>query len=273
MGFKKALSWKSGHIWRTQDRYKVSSHGLACSLGDWSSCVFRSDGKVCNDHTQDVFLTCSGKRSPFTLVNFSGSQVSGLQQFLLLYNGGTVCGDHFSDNSAHAICKDMGYFGAKMWRIEETNWSLGNSKVDYHIALDDVSCTKPDWKSCYYSTSHDCAHGKVIHLSCMVMQDYNNVAADIDNGKTYLTLICIVLAVIIWGNKSKINDINKKNAENNAKTGALVKNLQDQLEELKNVREKFPKPNIIDSSGDEYHDVCGPDLTVDVLNIACNDVG
>ena len=83
-----------------------------------------------------------------------------------------------------------------------------------------------------------------------------------DNRLSSFTLkysICIGLAVIIWRKDSKIDTINKKNAENNAKTEALVKNLQDQLEELRNVRKTSSKTNVVDSSGDEYQNVYGLD--------------
>ena len=153
MGFDGAVTWKSGNIWRIQEDFEIFSHSLACSTQDWSSCSLKANMKykVCNDHTKDVFLTCSGDRSPFTLVNFSGAQVSGQQQFLLLYNGGTVCGDHFNDTSAHAICRDMGYFGAASWR---TAWPF--DKSEYDITLDDVKCSEGDWRSCTYTTSHNC---------------------------------------------------------------------------------------------------------------------
>ena len=260
MGFKKALSWKSGQLWRTQEKYKVLSQSLVCSLRDWSSCVFRSDGKACNDHTKDVFLTCSGNRSPFTLVNLSGSQVSGLQQFLLLYNGGTVCGDQFSDNSADAICKDMGYFGAKRWRIEQTNWSLGNSKVDYHIALDDVNCTEGDWKSCSYTTSHDCEHGQVIYLSCMFIPDHNNNTSSVETcentstentSTAFVTLVCIGLVVIVFRKNSQIDRLSKKSA----KTDALVKKLEDQLKELQNRDLIDLNSALTDCSGEDDHNI------------------
>ena len=29
-----------------------------------------------------------------------------------------------------------------LWSDANANWSFGNSKVDYHIALDDVNCTE-----------------------------------------------------------------------------------------------------------------------------------
>ena len=63
MGFEGALSWKYGQVWKIQEDYNVFSHGLACSEQDWSSCSLNIYSKSCNDHTQDVFLTCSENRS------------------------------------------------------------------------------------------------------------------------------------------------------------------------------------------------------------------
>ena len=243
MGFKKALSWQSGQLWRTQERYKVFSHGLVCSLRDWSSCMFRSDGKACNDHTKDVFLTCLGDRSPFTLVNFAGSQVSGLQQFLLLYNGGTVCGDQFSDNSADAICKDMGYAGAQSWRL---SWPYKNS--EYHIALDDVNCSEGNWKSCAYTTSHDCIHSKDVYLSCKSLVVQNNCPNPVNDTKrmdtdnldknaslavSLMTLICIGLAVYAVKKYFQIKKLSKEKVDNDA----LIKKLQDQLKDFQDEKD------------------------------------
>ena len=260
MGFDGAVTWKSGNIWRIQEDFDIFSHSLACSTPDWSSCSLKANMryKVCNDHTKDVFLTCSGDRSPFTLVNFFGSQVSGQQQFLLLYNGGTVCGDHFSDTSAHAICRDMGYFGAKSWRMGESSWSLGSSEVEYHIALDDVSCTANDWLSCSYTTSHNCVHGQVIYLSCTFVRDYNDVT-DYTGGGTssataFITLVCIGLAVMVLRRNSQIEGLTKKYEE----TDALNKRLQEQLlKEQKNNSQSSPQSD--ESSPGEYQDVNGPD--------------
>jgi len=45
----------------------------------------------------------------FTLVDRRGQQIAGEAQGLLLYNGGTVCDDSFNENSANAVCRQMGY--------------------------------------------------------------------------------------------------------------------------------------------------------------------
>ena len=44
----------------------------------------------------------------FTLVDKAGSMIEGGEFGLLLYKGGTVCDDHFDENSANAICHLMG---------------------------------------------------------------------------------------------------------------------------------------------------------------------
>ena len=236
IGFEGALSWKNGKIWRIQKNYDISPQSLACSAQYWSSCSLHIYSKSCNDHTQDVFLTCSGTRSPFTLVNYSGSQVSGLQQFLLLYNGGTVCGDLFSENSADAICKDMGYAGAQSWRL---SWPFQNS--EYHIALDDVNCSEGNWKSCAYTTSHDCIHSKDVYLSCKSIVVQNNCPVNYtkrlnaekldtrENACTSVALvICIGLIIYAMNKYFQIRKLSKEKVDNKA----LIKKLQDQLKEF-----------------------------------------
>ena len=44
----------------------------------------------------------------FTVVNSAGNRTKEGELGLLLYNGGTVCVDFFSINSANAICHRMG---------------------------------------------------------------------------------------------------------------------------------------------------------------------
>ena len=82
---------------------------------------------------------------------------------LLLYNGGTVCDDSFSGNSANAICKYMGYAGKTMW----TSGRKFDIQSDYEITLNDVACTNTEWESCSYSEWHYfCYHYKDVFLSC-----------------------------------------------------------------------------------------------------------
>ena len=82
---------------------------------------------------------------------------------LLLFNGGTVCDDSFSDNSANAICKYMGFAGKTMWTYGE-NFAM---QSDYEITLDDVACTNTEWESCSFNSErHNCEHDEDVFLSC-----------------------------------------------------------------------------------------------------------
>ena len=238
MGFKGAFSSHYGKIWKIQEDYGVLPHSLTCSTTDWSSCSLKSTMKLkaCKGHTRDLFLTCSGTRSPFTLVNSAGSQVSGHQQFLLLYNGGTVCGDQFSDNSAEAICRNMGYSGAESWRL---SWPF--EKLDYKIALDDVNCSYGDWGYCNFSTSHNCVHNKDVYLSCKFIPDvkYGPFVA-------ICTSICIGMWMYAKWKNSKINQLVKEKAD----IDTLVKKLERRLKKLK--IKKGEKSSRSGDSSDEH---------------------
>ena len=70
---------------------------------------------------------------------------------MLLYKGGAVCHDRFNENSANAICKELGY-------SRSLNWTSGyhynlNFQFGFNITLDDVECDGDDWGLCSYSTS------------------------------------------------------------------------------------------------------------------------
>ncbi|KAL5264790.1 hypothetical protein ACHWQZ_G005756 [Mnemiopsis leidyi] len=262
MGFKSAISAENGKTWKIQEMFKVFPQSLSCWYVDWSACTFKNRENDCNDHSQDVFLTCSGKRSPFVLVNQFGSQISGQQEFLLLYNGGTVCGDQFSDNSAHAVCRDMGYYAAKSWRMDQSYWLSGSSQSEYHISLDDVYCTEADWKSCSYTTSHDCDHGKVIYLSCsQILNDQHQPNSTSDSGGTsvVVALLCIalVVAVVMTRKNSEIETLKKEKMD----TEAVVRHLQEELrrttQEIASYSEKTG--HFSDASENEYQNVASPD--------------
>ena len=81
---------------------------------------------------------------------------------LLLYNGGTVCGDGFSDNSADAICRLLGYFGHFSWSIG-SKWEI---QSNYEIKLSDIQCSIGDWTTCSFSTTQNCDHSEDIFLAC-----------------------------------------------------------------------------------------------------------
>ena len=91
--------------------------------------------------------------------NTVGARIEGL----LLSNGGTVCDDSFSDNSADAICREMGFIGRYSWRSGEL-WNSFQTNVD--ITLDEVSCSSGEWNSCTYSFEHNCHHREDVFLKC-----------------------------------------------------------------------------------------------------------
>jgi hypothetical protein len=136
---------------------------------------------------------------------------------------------------------------------------MGTAQIEYHIALDDVRCTDRNWKSCSYTTSHDCTHGQVIYLSCATVPDYGNTStvniSDISClSAAFLIMLCISLRMIVKRN-AKIDDLTKKCAE----TDRLVEHLRDQLKVLQNSSKASLKTDLEESSGGEYQDILGPD--------------
>ena len=84
---------------------------------------------------------------------------------LLLYKGGTVCNDNFNDNAANAICREMGHSRSTSWK-SGIDPLFGENQTSLDITLDDIKCSDNDWKSCSYSTSHNCGHNEDVFLSC-----------------------------------------------------------------------------------------------------------
>merc|ERR550537_1412967 len=78
----------------------------------------------------------------FTLVDGRGNKIYGQREGLLLFNGGTVCDDGFSMNSAHAICRTLGYSQATRYRHGLVYGSFQSRK---RIGLDDVICSSTHW--------------------------------------------------------------------------------------------------------------------------------
>ena len=105
-----------------------------------------------------VFLTSDQFRIIDSNGNTVGSQVEGL----LIGFGGTVCDDGFTDNSAAAICREMGYIGHISWKFGAL-WTI---QSNFAITLDNVICSSNEWSSCTYALTHDCSHGEDVFLQC-----------------------------------------------------------------------------------------------------------
>ena len=95
---------------------------------------------------------------------------------LLLYRGGTVCDDYFSDDSANAICRLLGYSSHSSWS-SGYKWEI---QSNYDIKMDDVQCSREDWTSCTYETYHNCDHSEDIFLTCTGKRRFK------DNGNALL---------------------------------------------------------------------------------------
>lgn len=101
----------------------------------------------------------------FSLVGPDGSPVGCGHQGLLLYKNGTVCDDDFSYNSAHAICRRMGYgraygWGSSMWSVA---WPIQHN---YNITLDDVYCINSDMAYCQWTETDNCFHEEDVLITC-----------------------------------------------------------------------------------------------------------
>ena len=100
----------------------------------------------------------------FSLVDENGDDVGAGIMGLLISNGGTVCDDNFSDNSADAICRKLGHYGHIEWESASgKHWEIQYQK---EIILDEVDCDSEDWSSCSYQFDHDCEHIEDVFLQC-----------------------------------------------------------------------------------------------------------
>ncbi|KAL5268609.1 hypothetical protein ACHWQZ_G002453 [Mnemiopsis leidyi] len=177
LGFGKAISWRNGYLWGViQDRKPIHLDDVQCS-GDrrWSSCSFSTTHNC--GHGEDVFLTCQD----FTLVDDEGEPIVGQKEGILLYKTGTVCDTGFSDQSASALCRRMGFYGAKSWRS-------GPSQEDGRdIALGSVRCSSAAWSSCELSESNSCSHSNDVFLHCYTFDivDANGISVT-DEGEGLL---------------------------------------------------------------------------------------
>ena len=75
-----------------------------------------------------------------------------------------MCDDMFNDNSADAICREMGHSGASAW---DSGYHYSYEQLDRNITLDNVECDSDNWDLCSYETTHDCRHNEDVFLTCL----------------------------------------------------------------------------------------------------------
>merc|ERR1712176_228380 len=121
----------------------------------------REDTEGTDSEVEDLEARAVAAR--FSLVDWRGRRINGQREGLLLFNGGTVCDDSFSMNSAHAVCRTMGYVQATRWRHGHFYGTFQSRKA---IRLDNVRCTSHHWAACTSTASHNCVHSEDVFLTC-----------------------------------------------------------------------------------------------------------
>ncbi|XP_063689478.1 deleted in malignant brain tumors 1 protein-like [Bolinopsis microptera] len=168
MGYNGQMSWTSGSKWDIQSNYDTTLDEVSCYSDGWSSCSY-SLSHNCGNYEGHVFLQCD--EIDFSLVDTNGHIVGAGILGLLIGKGGTVCDGYFTDYSADAICRKMGYNGQMSW----TSGSKWDIQSNYDTTLDEVSCSSGEWSSCSYSLSHDCDRSEDVFLQC------NRIGEETDN--------------------------------------------------------------------------------------------
>ena len=77
MGFEGVVEWTAGQKWQIQSNFPILMDSVECPLADWPSC--NHSDSYSRHHVRDVFLTCQGSRSPFSLADKRGYTVTGNQ--------------------------------------------------------------------------------------------------------------------------------------------------------------------------------------------------
>jgi len=158
--------------------------------------VERSEVENKANRLEDLAMRATKKapkvHAPFTLVDRRGRRIEYRQkEGLLLFNGGTVCSDHFSDNSAHAICRTMGFDKFSRWRTYSDTVKYGSFQRGKKIKLDDVVCTSNHWSSCKSKPNHNCKHSQDIFLKCvgsgfkLINKDEERITTEVEGLLTY----------------------------------------------------------------------------------------
>ena len=110
----------------------------------------------------------------FEILDKYGKQVEGdREQGLLVYREesptllrGTVSKQGFNENSAEAICRQMGY---EINNISAVEWSYGfkfKIQSNYTTGISRVECSTSTWSSCTYKENIKFTHDFDVFLSC-----------------------------------------------------------------------------------------------------------
>ena len=86
LGYPGYSSWSIGSKWGIQNNYDIKIRNVRCSNGDWSSCTFSTSYLQNCDHSEDIFLTCTGKLARLNLIVISHSYYQIFKYITISYN-------------------------------------------------------------------------------------------------------------------------------------------------------------------------------------------
>ena len=117
-----------------------------------------------DDDSENTAAEEKREESHFKLVNKKGRKISRRKEQwgLLLYRGGTVCGNHFNHLSAQSICRKLKYADASNYH---RGLMFGKMQQSKPIKLKDVICDGANWNLCS-STRTICTHHNDVFLLC-----------------------------------------------------------------------------------------------------------
>ena len=123
---------------------------------------------------------------------------------LVYYQGswGTVCDDLWDVINADVVCKQMGYPGAALDRLKESQ--LSSDYGSYPILLDGVNCTgrETNLSGCQFNEpmDHDCKHEEDVYLLCQLPQPSGKITYFhcIQSDVGYPATSGLALIQIIW---------------------------------------------------------------------------
>ena len=202
MGYARHSEWLSTYTRQLFD-FDGALDDVVCSSSEWSSCTYSMFPVT--GYRGVIFLSCTH----LSLVDRNGALVGADKLGLLLYKGGTVCSSKgFSDTSADAICRLLGY-------VNHTKWSSGKKweiQSDFNITLGNVRCRRPYWSKCSHRFLPNCYHFKDVFLQCF-QGDWKRVShgyIDLNMMETPLEILTDsnigfkdVMMVVFWSSEDE----------------------------------------------------------------------
>ncbi|KAL5266233.1 hypothetical protein ACHWQZ_G003598 [Mnemiopsis leidyi] len=169
MGFVSLISWSNGRKYSWQENYSIKLDDVVCTGNVLPKCTYLTSDNC--GHSEDVWLHCNtreqlGNENYFYQLDNDGD-VTQSGNGLLMYKGGTVCDDGFTDTAAKWICQLMGF---------ETfvGWDHGRRtsfQDSLPIKLDNLACSSGAFSdilphcSCDSDTSED-FHNEDVWIWC-----------------------------------------------------------------------------------------------------------